>query len=64
MSDVTYPNCIVMAAKMMGVEPKLVPVGLMKRLIRVEELVMRAGGILGSRQIVATIIEQYEREAR
>ena len=35
---------------------------LLTRLSRVAELCNSAGGILASRQIIATIVEQYERE--
>lgn len=42
--------------------PDGVPLEVLRRLARVNELIEKAGGELNSRQVVALVIEQYERE--
>ena len=52
-------NFLEMASEMLGAS---LPSTLEKRLIRVDALAMEIGGGLFSRQVIAMIIEQWERE--
>lgn len=47
-------------AKMLGIPTLEMPVGLMKRLHRINDLALNAGGELTSRQVIAAEIARWE----
>jgi len=57
-------QCIEIAKRILGDETVVLPKELVRRLVRVDDLCAAYAGHLRSRQAVATISEQYEREQR
>ena len=68
-------TCILMAAEMLGIHVDEMPPELVRRLSRIVEMIKRVeqtidawdGGAyvdLRSRQVVATVVEQWEREVK
>jgi hypothetical protein len=61
--DTGVKHALQMAARMYGVSgPALLPTFLEDRIIEVHKLVDRAGGVLCSRQVIATIIMQWKKD--
>lgn len=51
-------------ADMLGCKWTEIPKGLVDRILRVDALAGYAGGEIGSRQVLAVIVDQWQREQR